>query len=78
MTIELAQSLDLVEVGKTIGSLGSTTLLGIAVFVLWRKLDAERDAAATKLQAAQDKLDAFQEARIKELAATLAALGGGK
>ena len=26
----------------------------------------------------QDKLDAFQEARIKELAATLAALGGGK
>lgn len=76
MTIELAQSLDLVEVGKTIGSLGSTTLLGIAVFVLWRKLDAERDAAATKLQAAQDKLDTFQDARIRELSDIVKGLGG--
>ncbi len=74
----LAQSLDLIEIGKAIASLGGTVLLGIATYVLWHKREADNAAAAAKLQAAQDKLDAFQEARIKELAATLAALGGGK
>ena len=59
----LAQSLDLFEIGKMIGSLGSTTLLGIAVYVLWGKL-----------QKAQDKLDEFQEARIAEQKSLIAAL----
>lgn len=61
-------SFDLIELGKAIGALGSTTLLGIAVYVLWGKLAAS-----------QQKLDDFQDARIKEQAALIAALtGGGK
>ena len=65
MTIELAQSLDLVEVGKTIGSLGPR-----------RPLDAARDAAASKRQAAQDTLGTFQDARIRELSDIVKGLGG--
>ncbi len=76
--MDLAQSLDLVEIGKLIGSLGGTTLLGIATFVLWSRREADRVAHEARLQAAQDKLDAFQEARIKELAGLLSSLGGGK
>lgn len=76
MTLDLAQSLDLVEIGKLVGSLGSATLLGIATYVLWSKREAERVAYEAKLQAAQDKLDKFQDDRIKELSGWLDSLGG--
>ena len=72
--MNLAQSLDLVEIGKAVGALGAPTLLGIGIYVVWSKLAA----AEAKLQAAQDKLDSYQEARIKELAGLLAALGGDR
>lgn len=62
----LAQSLDLIEIGKAVGALGAPTILGIAVYVLWREL-----------KAAQQKLDEFQEARIREQAALIATLSGG-
>lgn len=71
-------SFDLIELGKMIGSLGSTTLLGIAVFVLWTRGERRDTESAAALKAAQDKLDAFQETRIKEQAALIAALTGGK
>lgn len=78
-------SFDLVEVAKLIGSLGATTLLGIAVTVLWlerRDIAAERkterEESAKALKAAQDKLDVFQDTRIKEQAALIASLTGGK
>lgn len=75
--IDLVQAtFDLVEIGKIVGSLGSATLLGIATYVLWSKREAERAAYETKLQAAQDKLDKFQDDRIRELSALLANLGG--
>ena len=79
----LAQSLDLFEIAAKLGQLGAPALLGIAVYVLWTdnkaqraacaaELKTEREAAAAKLQAAQDKLDAFQERERAENKALMA------
>lgn len=76
--LTLAQSLDLIEIGKAVGALGAPTILGIAVYVLWNELKAARKQGADDLAAAQKKLDEFQEARIREQQALIAALTGGK
>ena len=88
MHIADGASLDILEIGKAIGSVGAPALLGIAVYVLDKRREAERaaceaekrviqEAGDRKLQAAQDKLDEFQNTRIKEQAALIAALSGG-
>lgn len=76
MTLLLAQGLDLIEIAKALGSLGPAAILALGVIALWRKLEAEREAADKRLQAAQDKLDSFQDARIRELSDLLKGLGG--
>ena len=76
--MELAQSLDLLEIGKAIGSIGAPALLGGAVYVLWGTLKTERAESAAALKAAQDKLDAFQERALMEQKALIMQLTGGK
>lgn len=103
MTLDLllAQGIDLIEIGKAVGSLSATALLGIAAIILWwrresdrveheakreadriaaeAKREADRVDAERRIQAAQAKLDDYQEARIRELERMYsAAIGGGK
>jgi hypothetical protein len=84
----LAQSLDLIQIGTSIASIGTPALLGIGLYIVDSRREKERSAheaekaairseADRKLQAAQDKLDAFQNAQIAQQAALLAQLTGG-
>lgn len=71
-------SLDLFAIAKDVAQLGTPALLAVGLYVIDQRRERERSAceaekvairaeAEKKLQAAQDKLDAFQDARIREL-----------
>lgn len=74
MTLDLllAQAAEILEAGQKLGSMGTAAVLGIVAvaegFVIWKLMG--------RVSAAQDKLDAFQDARITELSEMLKALGG--
>lgn len=85
----LAQSLDLIEIGTSIASIGTPALLGIGLYIVDARREAERRACEAekatiradyekRLQSAQDRLDEFQNQRIAEQAALLASLRGDK
>lgn len=74
-----------VDLGNVLlGAGGLTTAAVGVVVVLWRKLEAReaelvaaRKDARDELAAANAKLDAFQDARIKEQSELIKALSGG-
>ena len=74
MTLDLrvAQATEIMEAGQKLGGMGTAAVLGIVAvaegFVIWKLMG--------RVSAAQDKLDAFQDARISELSDILKSLGG--